>query len=116
MELTYTQVGDYLLPNLGMDPQPSGSIGKYGWMRKRYLEEKKDGTLAALVLSGKLTQHLMEINDLCREQIESLSWQMAQQEGVTEALKQRDQMTWVQRMNSIRNRAEEIVQNEYIFC
>ena len=116
MELTYTQVGDYLLPNLVMDPQPSGSIGKYGRMRKRYLEEKKDGTLTALVLSGKLTQHLMEINDLCWEQIESLSRQMAQQEDVTERLKASDQMAWVQRMNSIRNRAEEIVQNEYIFC
>ena len=93
MELTYTQVGDFQLPNLVLDSQPSGSIGKYGRMRKRYLEEKKDGTLTALVLSGKLTQHLMEINDLCREQIETLSRQMAQQEGVTERLKEADQMT-----------------------
>ena len=114
MELTYTQVGDYLLPNLVMDPQPFGSIGKYGRMRKRYLEEKKDGTLTALVLSGKLMQHLMEINDLCRQQIETLSRQMAQQEGVTEELKKCDQMAWVQRMNSIRHRAEEIVRAELI--
>ena len=115
MELTYTQVGDFQLPNLVLDSQPSGSIGKYGRMRKRYLEEKKDGTLTALVLSGKLTQHLMEINDLCREQIETLSQQMAQQEGVTERLKAADQMTWVQRMNSIRNRAEEIVVNSLVY-
>ena len=115
MELTYTRVGDFQLPNLVLDSQPSGSIGKYGRMRKRYLEEKKDGTLTVLVLSGKLTQHLMEINDLCREQIETLSRQMAQQEGVTERLKASDQMTWVQQMNSIRNRAEEIVVNSLIY-
>ena len=115
MELTYTQVGDFQLPNLVLDSQPSGSIGKYGRMRKRYLEEKKDGTLTALVLSGKLTQHLMEINDLCQEQIETLSRQMAQQDGVTERLKAIDQMTWVQRMNSLRNRAEEIVVNNLVY-
>ena len=115
MELTYTQVGDFQIPNLVLDSEPSGSIGKYGRMRKGYLEEKKDGTLTALVLSGKLTQHLMEINDLCREQIETLSRQMAQQEGVTERLKASDQMTWVQRMNSLRNRAEEIVVNSLVY-
>ena len=115
MELTYTQVGNVQIPNLVLDPEPTGSIGKYGRMRKRYLEEKKDGTLTALVLSGKLTQHLMEINDLCREQIETLSRQMAQQEGVTERLKASDQMTWVQRMNSLRNRAEEIVVNSLVY-
>ena len=115
MELTYTQVGDFQIPNLVLDSQPSGSIGKYGRMRKRYLEEKKDGTLTALVLSGKLTQHLMEINDLCREQIETLTRQMAQREGVTERLKASDQMTWVQRMNSLRNRAEEIVVNSLVY-
>ena len=115
MELTYTRVGDFQLPNLVLDSQPSGSIGKYGRMRKRYLEGKKDGTLTKLVLSGKLTEHLMEINDLCREQIETLSRQMAQQEGVTERLKASDQMAWVQRMNGIRNRAEEIVVRDLIY-
>ena len=115
MELSYTQVGDFQIPNLVLDSQPSGSIGKYGRMRKRYLEEKKDGTLTALVLSGKLTQHLMEINDLCREQIEILSRQLAQAEGVNERLKASDQMLWVQRMNSIKNRAEEIVVRDLIY-
>ena len=115
MELTYTQVGNVQIPNLVMDSQPENPIGKYGRMRKRYLEEKKDGTLTALVLSGKLTQHLMEINDLCREQIETLSRQMAKQEGLTERLKATDQMTWVQRMNNIRNRAEEIVVNSLVY-
>ena len=115
MELTYTQVGNVLIPNLVLDPEPMGSIGKYGRMRKRYLEEKKDGTLTALVLSGKLTQHLLEINNLCKEQIEALTGKMAQAEGVTEQLKATDQMAWVQRMNSIKSRAEEIVTAELIY-
>ena len=115
MELTYTQVGNVQIPNLVMDSQSEGSIGKYGRMRKRYLEEKKDGTLTALVLSGKLTQHLLEINDLCKEQIEVLTGKMALAEGVTEQLKATDQMAWVQRMNSIRSRAEEIVTSELIY-
>ena len=115
MELTYTQVGNVQIPNLVMDSQPEGSIGKYGRMRKQYLEEKKDGTLTALVLSGKLTQHLLEINDLCKEQIEALTGKMAQAEGVTEQLKATDQMAWIQRMNSIKSRAEEIVTAELIY-
>ena len=112
---TYTQKNGYLYPNITMPEEDKTPIGKYGRMRKRYLEEKKDGTLTALVLSGKLTQHLMEINDLCREQIETLTRQMAQREGVTERLKASDQMTWVQRMNNIRNRAEEIVVNCLVY-
>ena len=107
MELSYTTVGDFQIPNLVLDSQPPGSIGKYGRMRKRYLEGKKDGTLTKLVLSGKLTEHLMEI--------EALSRQLAQAEGVNERLKASDQMLWVQRMNSIRNRAEEIVVRDLIY-
>ena len=115
MKLSYTMVGDFQIPNLVLDSQPPGSIGKYGRMRKRYLEGKMDGTLTKLVLSGKLTEHLIEINDLCREQIESLSRQLAQAEGVNERLKASNQMLWVQQMNSIRNRAEEIVVNSLVY-
>ena len=115
MELTYTQVGNVQIPNLVMDSQPEGLIGKYGRMRKRYLEEKKDGSLTALILSGKLTQNLLEINDLCKERIEALTRKMAQAEGVTEQLKATDQMAWIQRMNNIRSRAEEIVTAELIY-
>jgi hypothetical protein len=115
MELTYTQVGNVQIPNLVMDSQPENPIGKYGRMRKRYLEEKKDGTLTALVLSGKLTQHLLEIDNLCREQIKTLTRKMAQAEGVTEQLKAADQMAWIQRMNNIRSRAKEIVTAELVY-
>ena len=116
MELTYTQVGDYLLPNLVMDPQPEGDIGAWGRRRKRYLKERRDGTYTAMVLKGTLTQHLIDTDKAARDMMDTLLRQMAQAEGVTEELKRRDQMAWVQRMNSIRTRAEEIVRNEYIFC
>ncbi len=116
MELTYTQVGDYLLPNLVMDPQPEENVGVWGRRRKRYLKERRDGTYTAMVLKGTLTQHLIDTDEAAQEMMGTLLRQMAQTEGVTEELKRRDQMAWVQRMNSIRTRAEEIVRNEYIFC
>ena len=112
---TYTPVNGVLLPDLLQDAPPPGSLGKYGRMRKRYLEQKHDGTFSALVLSGKLTQHLQDIDQTAREQMASLTRQLAAAEGVTEALKSRDQMEWVRRMNSIRNRVEEMVKNELIY-
>ena len=115
MKLTYTEQNGLLIPDLVLDDQPPGSLGKYGRMRKRYLEQKHDGTFSALVLSGALTQHLMDIDQAAREQLAALTRQLAAAEGVTEALKNRDQMEWVRRMNSIRNRAEEIVKNDLIY-
>ncbi len=112
---TYTQVGDYLLPNLVMDPQPEGEIGIWGWRRKRYLKEHRKGTYNAMLLQGTLTQHLIDTNTEALDLMESLVKQMAKAEGVTEELKRRDQLGWVRRMNSIRNRAEEIARNELIY-
>ena len=112
---TYTRVGDFLLPDLVLDDQPPDPIGKYGRMRKRYLEQRHDGTFTALTLSGKLTEHLLEIDRAAREQLEATVSHLAAAEGVTESLKVRDQMEWLGRMNSIRNRAEEIVKNELIY-
>ena len=112
---TYTAVHGVLLPDLILDAQPPGSLGKFGRMRKRYLEQKHDGAFSALLLSGKLTQHLQDIDQAAREQMEALMQQMATAEGVTESLKARDPMAWVQRMNSIRHRAEEMVKNDLIY-
>lgn len=114
MELTYTQVGDYLLPNLVMDPQPKGDIGVWGRRRKQYLKDRRDGTYTAMVLKGTLTQHLMDTDEAARDMMDMLLRQMAQDEGVTEELKRRNQLAWVRRMNSIRSRAEEIVRHELI--
>ena len=112
---TYTQVGEYLLPNLVMDPQPEGEIGIWGWRRKRYLKEHRKGTYNAMLLQGTLTQHLIDTNAAAMDMLESLVKQMAKAEGVTEALKRQNQMEWVRRMNNIHNRAEEIVRNELIY-
>ena len=115
MELTYTEKDGLLIPNLVLDDQPPGSLGKYGRMRKRYLEQKHDGTFSALVLSGTLTRHLLDIDQAARDQMAALTRQLAVAEGVTEELKSRDQMEWVRRMNYIRNRAEEMVLHEVVY-
>ena len=115
MNVTYTTVGYVQIPDLVMDTQPEGNIGKYGRMRKRYLEQKHDGTFTALVLSGKLTEHLLDIDRTAREQLESMVSRMAAAEGVTERLKAADQMEWLRRINSIRARAEEIVIREVVY-
>ena len=112
---TYTAMDGVQLPDLVLDAPPPGTLGKYGRMRKRYLEQKHDGTFSALVLSGKLTEHLLEVDQTARDQLAALTRQLAAAEGVTEELKSRDQMEWVHRMNSLRARAEEIVANELIF-
>ena len=113
---TYTRVGDYLLPNLTIDESEQQPIGKYGRMRKRYLKEYRPVLYTNLLTTGKLDQHLAEIDEACEERMELLTRQMAKQEGVTEALKASDQMEWVRHMNSIRNRAEEIVLSELVYC
>ena len=111
---TYTQVGDFLLPELAVEEcKPAG---KYGRMRKRYLKEHRPILFNTMLLSGKLYQHLSEIDCACKERIELLTRQMAQQECATEVLKAADQMEWIRRMNSIYNRAEEIVLNELVYC
>lgn len=112
---TYTQVGDYLIPDLVMDPQPEGEIGIWGWRRKQYLKEHRKGTYNAMLLNDTLTRHLIDTNTEALDLMESLVKQMAKAEGVTEELKRRDQLGWVRRMNNIRNRAEEIVRNELIY-
>ena len=112
---TYTAVNGVQLPDLVLDAPPPGTLGKYGRMRKRFLEQKHDGTFSALVLSGQLTEHLMEVDRAARDQMAALTRQLAANQGVTESLKARDQLEWLRHMNSIRNRAEEIVTRELIY-
>ena len=112
MELSYRQNGDYLIPDIKMDDQPTGMIGKYGRMRKTFLKEHRSGTYNSLLLQNKLTEHLLEIDRTAREQVEQTMAQMAQ----TEKMKAENQMLWIQRMNSIRQRAEETVLNNLIYA
>ena len=116
MNIEYHRHGDYYFPNLTLEDYNPKSIGKYGRMRKRYLKEEHPAIFSELLLSGKLYPHLMEIDDACERRIELLVLQMAKREGVTEALKAADQMEWVRRMNSIQNRAEEIMLQDLVYC
>ena len=112
---TYTQVGDYLIPNLEIGKPDQSPLGKYGRMRKCYLKDHRRVLYTNLLVTGKLGKHLAQIGEACEERMESLSRQMVKLEGVTEALKAADQMEWVRRMNSIRSRAEEIILQELVF-
>ena len=115
MKLPYHCCGDYLLPKLAIPDEPV-VLGKYSRMRKTYLKEHKPILYNALLLSGKLTEHLVGVDAECRERLEPLLPQIMRQEGVDEALKARNQMEWVRRMNSIQNRAEEILLNELVYA
>lgn len=113
LELTYHWEGDYLIPDL--DPPEAPQIGKYGTMRHNYLRDYHTGVFDGMLLTDKLNAHLEEIDRQANEMMERLTAQMAQREGVTEALKARDQMAWIRAMNSIKNRAEEIVLHDLIY-
>ena len=109
---TYRREGDYLIPNLeAPEPVP---LGIWGQRRRRYLRVHRNGLYTGMLLSGSLDSHLAQIDVQAQEMLTSLVTQMANAEGVTEELKANDQMEWVRRMNSIRNRAEEIVHKELI--
>ena len=116
MELTYTKVGDYYLPDLALDDDTKYEIGIYGRMRQRFLEEHHPGVYNRMLLFGELWKHLAEIDAVSHERMGFLIPAMAKQEGVTEALKATDQMEWVGHMNNIRNRAEEIVLHELVYA
>ena len=111
---TYHWEGDYLIPDLMLPEEPE--IGKYGILRRRFLRNHHRVLFSQMLMCGTLNAHLEEIDNQANEMMELLTKQVAASEGVTEALKSSDQMAWVQAMNSIRNRAEEIVLNELIYA
>lgn len=116
MNITYEKCGDYLIPNLIPNSEPEGELRKFGLMRKSYLKNHRRGIYSGLLLSGELRKHLFIIQEQAEKRFDLLVEQMAKQEKVTEQLKEQDQMLWVQRMNSIRARAEESVREEIIYC
>ena len=111
--LSYTLHGDYYLPDLEINEEEP-TYGKYGIMRKQFLKEHRSARYQYLVLTGKLTDHLNQVDKEVREKAEILMEQMAVQWGVTEELKMQDQMEWVRKMNNIRSRAVEIIDVELI--
>ena len=112
----YTLHGDYYFPDLGLSESPRQAIGRYGRMRKAYLEEHHPGLYTRLILSGKLYDHLAETDQVCRDRMERIITRMVETEGINEELKASDQLTWVGRMNSIRQQAEEIILHELIYA
>ena len=113
--LSYTLHGDYYLPDLEINEEEP-TYGKYGIMRKQFLKEHRSARYQYLVLTGKLTEHLNQVDKEVREKVEMLMEQMAEQWGVTEEQKMQDQMEWVRRMNNIKSVAEEMVLRKFIYA
>ena len=112
---TYTLGADGMLyPNLILEPQEHRPIGRWGRMHRAYLEAEHPGLYEQLILNGTLDRHLADAEERAKSMLERLIGQMGRQEGITERLKASDQLEWVQRMNSIRSQAEEIVREEVI--
>ena len=114
MKIDYIPAGDFYIPNLEL-PRESRPIGKWGRMHRRYLETYHPIRFNQLILSGTLWTYLADLNEQAQARMETLIAQMKAAEGVTESLKATDPMAWVQRMNDIRARAEEIVREEIIY-
>ncbi len=114
--IQYCQVGDYLIPNLIIPPEEANiTLGKWGMMHKSYLEKHKKVFFSSLLIQGKLYQHCAEVEAQARDMFDTLVEQMKEAEGVTEQLKEENQLEWVQRMGNIQQRAREIVCAELIY-
>ena len=112
--LTYSQNGDYLIPNLILDPAPAKPLGKYGQMRKAYLKERRPLIYNQMLLSGSLFPHLQEVDETAHQRLEQMMPQLAKEAGATAELKARDPMQWVGLMNTCKAQAEEILMAELI--
>jgi len=113
-EISYTLVGDYYIPNFAL-PEENRPIGRWGRLHRDHLEQHHPIRFNDLVLSGQLWTYLADLNEQAQERLSLIIDQMTASEGVTEYLKVADQMAWVGAMNSIRNRAEEIILREMIY-
>ena len=112
--MSYTLHGDYYLPDLVLrEEEPT--YGKYGMLRKQFLKEHRSARYQYMLLTGKLNEHLNQIDQEVREQVETLMEQMTEKQGVTEKLKEQDQMKWVRLMNNIKASAEEIILKNMVY-
>ena len=115
-EIQYQRNGDYLIPAITLGSQPQQPLGKYGRMRKKYLQEHRPILFNRLVLNGQLQRHLLEIEETANSRLERMMQEMAAKNGATEELKAKDQMAWVGLMNSLKNQAEELILTELIYA
>lgn len=114
--IEYVRQGDYYIPNLTVPDETEYQIGKYGSLRRTFLKEHHNWLYSTMLIQGTLLKHLAEIDETCHNTLKDMMSKMAEQEGVTEQLKATDQMAWVQKMNSIKHRAEEIILSEYVYA
>ena len=114
--LTYTRSGDYWIPDLKLSQQETKPLGKYGRMRKQYLQEHRPVLWNSLILSEQLYPHLAEIEETANRRLEQMMPQLAESAGVTEELKASDPMKWVGLMNNLKAQAEEVILKELIYA
>ena len=112
---TYRQVGDYFIPNITLPDDGEYQIGKYGMLRRTYLNERRPNLYSILMMKGELLKHLEEIDKSTTQQVQTIVNQMAKAEGLTEELKATDPLLWTSRMNNILHSAEEIVLSEMVY-
>ena len=115
MNISYTKVGDYLLPNLKLEDKERFNIGKYGLLRLNYIKKYKLGLYFDLLVNDKLNEYLHNIDTTVMEMVQKLIKELAEKENITEELKSSNQMLWIDKMNNIKNIAEEIILKEYIY-
>ena len=115
MNISYTRIGDYLLPNLKLEDKERFNVGKYGLLKLEYLKKNKRGLYTELLMKDKLNRYLHDIDITLIEKEQSLIKELAERENITEDLKCNDQMLWIGKMNNIKNRVQEIILKEYIY-
>lgn len=115
MNISYTNKGDYLSPNLILENKKQYNIGKYGLLRLNYIKKYKLGLYFDLLANDKLNEYLHDIDTIVMEQVQKLIKELAEKENITEELKSSNQMLWIGKMNNIKDIAEETILKEYIY-
>ena len=113
--ITYILKGDYYSPNISIPKDTNFIIGRYGRSHLRYIKQYNKPLYTDLLLDGKLNSYLHSIDEKCNSLLENIITKLVKEENVTEELKANNQLEWVSRMNNIKNRAEEIIYNEYVY-
>ena len=115
MSISYTKIGDYLLPDLRLENKERFNIEKYGLLKLEYLKKNKRGLYTELLMKDQLNEYLRDVDINLMEKEQSLIKELAEKENITEELKSSNQMLWISKMNNIKNIADEIVLKEYIY-
>lgn len=114
MNISYTRIGNYELPNLKLEDREQHSVGKYGLLKLEYLKKNNRGFYTKLLINNELNSYLYEVDNLINDKINKLIIILAEKENVNESLKNTNQMLWIGYMNNIKNRVEEIILKDYI--